>query len=194
MVTSSKIERKLFFQTIIRTHEHSLIDHKLMRFEHLIEVNHLEDPRADVLSREQLWNGLLLRAKAPSLFIPHMDGFAIVEESDNNLTRTLDFGKFKVNDKVEFVPMEKLRFHIPAQGDIMESRLEITIEEPFPDRFFLRFIYEDSAAEEGPEAMYNDFRRSAYKEMDVDSMRLIRQFASQGRLDDPETKDKTLLS
>lgn len=54
-----------------------------MRFEHLIEVNNLEDPRADVLSREQLWNGLLLRAKAPSLFIPHMDGFAIVEESDN---------------------------------------------------------------------------------------------------------------
>lgn len=77
----------------------------------------------------------------------------------------------------------------------MESRLEIAIEEPFPDRFFLRFIYEDSAAEEGPEAMYNDFRRSAYKEMDVDSMRLIRQFAGpQGRLDGPETNEKTLLS
>ena len=165
-----------------------------MRFEHLIEVNNLEDPRADVLSREQLWNGLLLRAKAPSLFIPHMDGFAIVEESDNALTRTLDFGKFKVNDRVDFVPMEKLHFHIPAQGEIMESRLEIAIEEPFPDRFFLRFIYEDSAAEEGPEAMYNDFLRSAYKEMDVDSMRLIRQFASQGRLDGPETNEKTLLS
>lgn len=119
----------------------------------------------------------LLRAKAPSMFIPHMDGFAIVEESDNALTRTLDFGKFKVNDRVDFVPMEKLHFHIPAQGEIMESRLEIAIEEPFPDRFFLRFIYEDSAAEEGPEAMYNDFRRSAYKEMDVDSMRLIRRFA-----------------
>lgn len=87
-----------------------------------------------------------------------MDGFAIVEESDNALTRTLDFGKFKVNDRVDFVPMEKLHFHIPAQGEIMESRLEIAIEEPFPDRFFLRFIYEDSAAEEGPEAMYNDFR------------------------------------
>ncbi len=165
-----------------------------MRFEHLIEVNNLEDPRADVLNREQLWNGLLLRAKAPTLFIPHMDGFEITEESDNALTRTLDFGKFKVKDRVDFIPMEKLHFHIPAQGEIMESRLEISIDEPFPNRFFIRFIYEDSALEEGPEAMYNDFRRSAYKEMDVDSIRLIRQYAAQGRLNGPWKDDKTFLS
>ncbi len=165
-----------------------------MRFEHLIEVNNMEEPRVDVLNREQIWNGLLLRAKEPTLFIPHMDGFEIVEETPHSLSRVLDFGKFKVNDKVEFVPMEKLNFHIPAQGEIMESRLEISIDEPFPDRFFIRFIYEDSALEDGPEAMYNDFRRSAYKEMDVDSMRLIRQFAAQGRLNGPVKDDKTLLS
>lgn len=165
-----------------------------MRFEHLIEVNNLDDPRAEVLDREQLWNGLLLRAKAPALFIPHMDGFEITEETDHSISRVLDFGKFKVRDRVDFVPMEKLHFHIPAQGEIMESRLEISIDEPFPKRLFIRFIYEDSALDEGPEAMYNDFRRSAYKEMDVDSMRLIRQFAAQGRLDSPEKNDKTLLS
>ena len=165
-----------------------------MRFEHLIEVNNMEDPRVDVLNREQIWNGLLLRAKEPTLFIPHMDGFEIVEETAHSLSRVLDFGKFKVNDKVEFVPMEKLNFHIPAQGEIMESRLEISIDEPFPDRLFIRFIYEDSALEDGPEAMYNDFRRSAYKEMDVDSMRLIRQFAAQGRLNGPVKDDKNFLS
>ena len=165
-----------------------------MRFEHLIEVNNLDDPRAEVLDREQLWNGLLLRAKAPALFIPHMDGFEITEETDHSISRVLDFGKFKVRDRVNLVPMEKLHFHIPAQGEIMESRLEISIDEPFPKRLFIRFIYEDSALDEGPEAMYNDFRRSAYKEMDVDSMRLIRQFAAQGRLDSPEKVDKTLLS
>ena len=83
--------------------------------------------------------------------------------------------------------MQKLLFHIPAQGEIIESRLEISIDEPFPGRFFVRFIYEDSAIDEGPEAMYNDFRRSAYKETDIDSIRIIRQFAAQGLLDGPAT-------
>ena len=35
--------------------------------------------------------------------------------------------------------------------------------------------------------MYNDFRRSAYKETDIDSIRIIRQFAAQGLLDGPAT-------
>lgn len=156
-----------------------------MKFEHLIEINNFDDPRTDTLNREQLWYGLLLRAKEPTLFIPHMDAYEITEESENIITRVLDFGKFKVNDKVELIPMQKLLFHVPAQGEIMESRLEISIDEPFTGRFFVRFIYEDSAIDEGPEAMYNDFRRSAYKEMDIDSIRLIRQFAAQGLLDNP---------
>ena len=158
-----------------------------MKFEHLIEINNFDDPRAELLNREQLWFGLLLRAKEPTLFIPHMDACEITEESENVIKRVLDFGKFKVRDKVEFVPMQKLLFHIPAQGEIIESRLEISIDEPFPGRFFVRFIYEDSAIDEGPEAMYNDFRRSAYKETDIDSIRIIRQFAAQGLLDGPAT-------
>ena len=88
-----------------------------------------------------------------------------------------------------------LRFHVPTQGEIIESRLEISIDEPFPGRFFVRFIYEDDALDEGPEAMYNDFRRSAYKETDIDSIRIIRQFAAQGLLDGPANgKDMSRLS
>ena len=156
-----------------------------MKFEHLIEINNFDDPRTDILNREQLWYGLLLRAKEPTLFIPHMDSFEIIEESDKVISRVLDFGKFKVNDRVEFIPMQKLSFHVPAQGEIPESRLDISIDEPFPGRFFVRFLYEDSLPDEGTEAMYNDFRRSAYKETDIDSIRLIRQFAAQGRLNGP---------
>ena len=43
--------------------------------------------------------------------------------------------------------------------------------------------------------MYNDFRRSAYKETDIDSIRIIRQFAAQGLLDGPANgKDMSRLS
>ncbi len=165
-----------------------------MKFEHLIEINNFEDPRSDKLNREQLWQGLLLRAKKPTLFIPHMDAYEITQESENTLTRLLDFGKFKVKDKVEMIPMQKLLFHIPSQGDIMESRLEISISEPFSNHFFVRFIYEDASLDEGANAMYNDFRRSAYKEMDIDSIRIIRQLVAQGKLDATDTENKNPLS
>ncbi|MDB5729736.1 MAG: hypothetical protein JWQ00_2941, partial [Noviherbaspirillum sp.] len=35
------------------------------------------------------------------------------------------------------------------------------------------------------EEFYNDFRRSAYQESDIDTIRVIRQFAEAGRLNDP---------
>lgn len=158
-----------------------------MKFEHLIEINDFEDARTKRLDRQQLWQGLLLRATEPTLFIPYMEAFDITETSDNVIARTLDFGKFRVRDRVEFFPMEKLLFSIPAQGEIPESRLEISIDEPFPDRLFVRFIYEDAVPDEGAEAMYNDFRRSAYQETDIDTIRLIRQFAEQGRLNGSES-------
>jgi hypothetical protein len=60
----------------------------------------------------------------------------------------------------------------------------MTIEEPEPDILFVRFVYDDgaSAAEDSAEAFYNDFRRSAYKESDIDTIRTIREMAEGGRL------------
>ena len=35
------------------------------------------------------------------------------------------------------------------------------------------------------ESFYNDFRRNAYKESDIDTVRMIRQLADEGQLDSP---------
>jgi hypothetical protein len=73
---------------------------------------------------------------------------------------------------------------VPPQKDIPASRLTMTIEEPEPDIFFVRFEYDDDAseAEDTTEAFYNDFRRSAYKEADIDTIRVIRELAEAGKL------------
>lgn len=152
-----------------------------MKFEHLIEINNPDDPRVEPMNRAQLWQGLVLRAEAPALFIPHLDTCTIVARSTHTVSRQLKFGDLTVNDHVHYTPLHRIRIQVPEQPDILASTLEMTIEEPQPDRLFVRFTYEDTAPEEGPEAFYHDFRRSAWRESDIDTIRLIREMAAQGR-------------
>ncbi|MCM1128699.1 MAG: SRPBCC family protein [Alistipes senegalensis] len=152
-----------------------------MKFEHLIEINNPADPRIEPLTREQLWLGLVLRTEEPALFIPHLDSCTIVARSTNTVSRRLKFGDLTVNDHAHYLPLSRIHIQIPEQPDILASTLEITIEEPQPERLFVRFAYEDTAPEEGPEAFYHDFRRKAWKEADIDTIRLIREMAAQGR-------------
>jgi hypothetical protein len=158
-----------------------------MKFTHLIEINDPLNPLIDPLSREQLWRGLVLRAEAPQMFMPWLDSCKLIERSANLLSRELQYGTLTVRDTVTFVPQESVHYAVPAQKDIAQSSLVMTIEEPEPEVFFVRFEYDDGTGESrnDEEEMYNDFRRSAYKEADIDTIRIIRQLAEEGRFDTP---------
>lgn len=155
-----------------------------MKFAHLIEINDPLNPLLDRLSRGQLWRGLVLRAEQPKTFVPYLDRCAVFERTELSLSRELQYGELIVRDRVTFLPEHQVVYDVPPQKDIPHSRLTMTIEEPEPDILFVRFEYDDGAseAEDTAEAMYNDFRRSAYKESDIDTIRTIREMAEAGEL------------
>jgi hypothetical protein len=156
-----------------------------MKFEHLIEINDPLNPLIDALSIKQLWSGLVLRAESPKLFVPHLDECMIDERSDNGFRRRLRYGDLVIEDRVLLEPMRKVRYQVAAQQDISESSLTMTIETPTDDTLYVRFHYEDGhdAATDAANAMYDEFRRSAYQESDIDTIRVLRDLAAQGRLD-----------
>jgi hypothetical protein len=158
-----------------------------MKFAHLIEINDPLNPLIDPLTRDQLWRGLVLRAERPKDFVPWLDDCRISDRSELSISRELRYGELIVRDRVTFLAKEQVRYHVPQQKDIPESSLTMTIEEPQPDVFFVRFEYDDGASDDADtaEEFYNDFRRSAYQESDIDTIRVIRQFAEAGRLNDP---------
>ena len=158
-----------------------------MKFTHLIEINAPDNPLIMPLSREQLWHGLVLRAERPTLFVIGLDTCEITQRSENALSRTLQFGQLIVRDEVHFTPLQKVHYHVPEQNDIPVSDLTMTVEEPHPGALFVRFEYDDYQPEViGNEAaFYNEFRREAYKEADIDTIRMIRQLAAEGQLDAP---------
>ncbi|OWW19582.1 SRPBCC family protein [Noviherbaspirillum denitrificans] len=155
-----------------------------MKFEHLIEINDPLNPLIDRLSREQLWRGLVLRAETPMDFVPHLDACDILERSEHTLSRELRYGDLVIRDRVSYLPLQQVTYHVPPQKEIPESTLTMTIEEPEQDILFVRFVYDDGAteAQDTADAFYNDFRKSAYKESDIDTIRTIREMAEAGRL------------
>lgn len=157
----------------------------IMKFEHLIEINDPLNPLIDALSIKQLWSGLVLRAESPKLFVPHLDDCVIDERSENGFRRRLRYGELVIEDRVVLEPMLRVRYLVAAQQDISESSLTMTIEQPTDETLFVRFQYEDGhdAATDAANAMYDDFRRSAYVESDIDTIGMLRDLASQGRLD-----------
>lgn len=156
-----------------------------MKFEHLIEINDPLNPLIDSLSREQLWRGLVLHAESPKLFVPHLDDCSISEREPDSFRRHRRFGELHIDDRVYLTPMEEVRYEVHAQGDISASSLRVTIEAPGQGVLFVRFRYDDGhdAATDAANAMYDEFKKSAYQEADIDAIRVLREMAAAGRLD-----------
>jgi hypothetical protein len=62
------------------------------------------------------------------------------------------------------------------------GRLSMRIEEPAPGELFVRFSYELHHDVSRVEDYFNEFRKSAYVEADIDTVRMIRQMAASGLL------------
>jgi len=156
-----------------------------MKFEHLIEINDPLNPLIDPLTHEQVWRGLVLRAESPKLFVPYLDDCEIGARHEHGFSRRLRYGELVVDDEVVLEYPHRVRYEVAAQNDISASSLVMTIEAPDANSLYVRFQYDDGhdAATDAANAMYDDIRRSAYKESDIDTVHVIRELASVGRLD-----------
>jgi len=156
-----------------------------MKFEHLVEINDLTNPNIPVITRDQLWRGLILRAESPKIFVDYIDECSITDRTEISMQRRLRYGELLIEDQVSFVHLEHVHYDIPSQRDIPQSSLRMCIEEPAPNALFVRFIYDNGHTEaEDPEnKMVDAYRRSAYEEADIDTIRVMRELAQAGRLD-----------
>ena len=150
-----------------------------MKFAHLVQINDPRYPLIEPLSREQLWRGLVLRAENPLLFVLALDAFESVRSGENAIARELHFGKLTLRDRVEFDPMDKVRYEIEATRDSPAATLAMTIEEPEANQLFVRFEYETRQGGAGAplDDFYDRFARQAYVEADIDTIATIRRLA-----------------
>jgi hypothetical protein len=160
-----------------------------MRFEHLVQINDPLMPLLTEVSREQLWRGLVLRAEEPTQFIGGLQLATIDARRElsgvTELERTLDYGSFRVRDRVRLFPHHRSEIHTAPGASWPASRMTTTIEEPSPGALFLRFVYEaesEVAGENGLDEMTVALRERAYEGADLDTVVRIRELVEAGRL------------
>ncbi|QWT45325.1 SRPBCC family protein [Azospira inquinata] len=150
-----------------------------MKFEHLVEINDGDNPLVFSLSRDQLWQGLMCRVEDARSFVHGLEECQILSRGDNQVERLLVFGAAQVRDRVTYAVGHWVRFDTEATEHHAGGSLIIHIEEPEPDRLFLRFTYQTSFAEgPDPEARaYVGYLESAYHAADLDTVAEIRRLA-----------------
>lgn len=159
-----------------------------MRFEHLVQINDPLQPLLAEVSRAQLWRGLVRRAERPTEFVLGLAGATLDERRDEagalHLARTLDFGSFRVLDRVRLTDQTVSVTDVEASTSYAASRLTIRIEEPAPGELFLRFVYESDEGEGAGEidAMTRALREQAYKSADIGTVWRIRDLVERGEL------------
>lgn len=153
-----------------------------MNFEHLIQINDPQDPMVEAMTREQLWEGLVLRAEQPQLFVLGLDSCTILERTETTLERELHYGHATVRDRVTLTPDQSVRYDIMATADYVGGSLTMTIEQPDALQLFLRFEYATTlpTADTEDDRTTSEIVKSAYRESDIDTVRLIRQFVQGG--------------
>jgi hypothetical protein len=147
-----------------------------MHFEHLVQVNDLNEPDDFFISRSQLWEGLLWRAKQPDVFLEGIESFVLAEERDQYLKRELHFPGFVVKDEVFLEHETQLRYEIIPDKNTLGASLTMKIEEPEKNVLFVRFIYQVKSLDEAnSQISYDSVIQQAYINTDVSSIRLIKQ-------------------
>ncbi|OAJ61516.1 hypothetical protein A6V36_24405 [Paraburkholderia ginsengiterrae] len=149
-----------------------------MNFEHLIQINDPLNPFVEAMTRDELWEGLVLRAEQPQLFVIGLDSCTILSREGNVLERELHYGQATVRDRVTLEASQSVRYDIMPTADHVGGSLTMTIEQPDELQLFLRFQYATTLPEStDPDAhQTQEIVKSAYRENDIDTVRLIRQY------------------
>lgn len=151
----------------------------MLEFEHIIQVNDLTDSSISPLSRTQLWEGLMLRARRPDKFVPNLTVHTEDLASDE-FERTIISGESRFLEQVVVHPDGKIYTKTVAEIEQISAESITQIEEPEEGYLFVRFTYKRDLEIESDGIDVGEHLKSAYLQTDRDAIAMIRTLAESG--------------
>lgn len=155
----------------------------MLEFEHIVQVNDLSNSRIVVVSREQLWQGLVLRARSPEKFNSSLQCQS-EDIRNNEFVRIIEAGDSKFCEKVVLKPDEEIHTSTLSELDQLQAESTARIEEPEPGHLFVRFSYKRELAVTSDQVDVAEHLKSAYVQIDRDAVAMIRMLAESRLFDE----------
>lgn len=148
----------------------------MLDFQHIIQVNDLEDENVLVLSRSQLWQGLVLRARSPEKFNDALQCQSSDIE-DNQFVRRISAGQVNFQELVLLTPNLRIETStVPTMEQIFATSCAL-IEEPELNSLFVRFSYRRDLELSENQGDIAEYLKAAYVQLDRDAVAKIRMLA-----------------
>lgn len=148
----------------------------LLEFEHIVQINDPDDSNIRPLTRAQLWDGLVLRARDPGKFNSALTS-RLSDEHDQGFTRYIQAGDTEFREKVILTHHEKIETVITGPDQPIHAESITSIEEPAAGYLFVRFFYRRDMENTAEGHMIGEHLKSAYFHTDIDAIALIRMLA-----------------
>jgi hypothetical protein len=104
-----------------------------------VPVNDRSDPGVPVLTRDQVWKGLELKAENALPFVPKMTKCDTIERGENYLVRDIVFRGEPARERVTFYPKRMVQFDRLSGSTL--GTINNEIEEDAGGTLFLRFTF-----------------------------------------------------
>jgi len=99
----------------------------------------VNEPSKSVLTRQDVWAGLLMKANNALPYVPQMKKCEVIEKGDGWLIRDIEFNGLPAREKVTFEPERQVVFERIA--GIERGRIENTIGEDEAGNLTLTFAF-----------------------------------------------------
>lgn len=148
----------------------------MLEFEHIVQVNEPDNDAISDISRSQLWQGLVLRARNPEKFNRSLE-CQLRPVGNNEFLRTINVGNTRFCEHVILYPEESIHTSTIPEMEQIEAESEARIEEPQAGYLFVRFRYKRELNEDDERVNVEEHLKSAYVQMDRDAIAMIRLLA-----------------
>lgn len=148
----------------------------MLEFQHLVQVNDLADSSIKVLTRNQLWQGLVMRARSPEKFNQSL--VCSTEDVGSNVfIRTIHVGKISFCERVVLTHEEQIQTRSVAGKNQILTESIASIEEPQDGYLFVRFKYKRELKDNSDGVNVGEHLKAAYVQVDRDAIAMIRVLA-----------------
>lgn len=154
----------------------------MLEFEHIVQINDPGNSHIKPLTRRQLWQGLLQRARDPGKFNSALS-CRIDKVTDDSFVRYIQAGDTEFREEVTLTHLERIETVTSGEDQPIHAQSITSIEEPDAGCLFVRFIYRRDLEDTHEGVLIGEHLKSAYMQIDIDAISLIRMLAEDDLLD-----------